>query len=911
MTELTKNDEQNIELLKQQALGVIQSLAGDSWSDHNNSDPGITILEVLAVAIQDLSNQLALPIEDLLSHHPLRPSSSQSYQLPQQLLPSNAVTLKDYRRLIIDVNGVKGADIRRRTLIQDDQTIKTGLYDVVIDFNDNVEQGDESEVARKKTNILSEVRQRYLNQRNINEDIGSIKTVKKFPVTLALSMTLDASVEPLDVVAKILNRIKETISPEITRYQYSQLLDQGLSGDEIFQGPLLSQGFILDEDLNLSSMPESLYSSDISSALENVSGLKALKAFKFISDDDDDNQDLLWRLAIPEHHLVSLDLLKTYQQFEIEIDGQYYKLPEKTSQELVQLLDIPVKTIGNGMLEKLSDYVSGQYHELSAYASLQHQIPKMYALAEQRLDDGPITQETAKILQLKAYLALFDQVLADEFSQLDLLKELLAIPNKDLFLRLGNIFRKMLSSEALTSNDIEKFCADIKQLPITRNSQPLQNISGVGRLLGDFFNEYTDQGFQTITEPVFSAGKIDRLKRSCEHLFSRFSETTLDASLLKYKEVFTHYLPSFEQAGMTAQFSSEQPLINKLVTLKQVVDLVLLLNDYPKLSRLRTGGFNYLKDKPRHKPSSGLVKRITAFLGIEQPAQLPLSTKNQEGIYLLESELLRFGLETDATNSYVYKTSQLFFIAPQWPTRFDNSEFISLLERQIVKESPVHQQPHIVYLNREDMSLFERLYFSWLNAMTQLPLEIGELGEIPETFSQKDQENLTLIESLCGLLRQFVATPEKITLLILNSLSITQLKSVLMLWLMDPDEEPFLTGETVQALQDSFYDILLKRFDNEADSKQQADELFQQIMFTLCQAQLDTLIKPNPIKTATIGQNFRVGYKALNFLKPAYPVPNGVINPDALLNERSGLSINQILLEQPVFTLGIKQPHRI
>lgn len=905
MAQLTKKDQQSIQLLKEQALSVIQSLAADTWSDHNDSDPGMTILEVLAVVIQDLSNRLALPIADLLSHDPQLTPSSQTFLLPQQLLPSNAVTLKDYQRLFIDVDGVKGADVRRRVLQQDNEAIKTGLYDVVIDFDDKVEESE------TRATILSEVRQRFLNQRNVNEDIASIMTVKKFPVTLALSITLELSVEPLWVVAKILNRIKDTISPAINRYQYSQLFENGLSGDEIFQGPLLSQGFIQDEDLESSSMPESLYSSDILSALEDIEGLKTLKAFKFVSADES-NDDLLWRLSIPEHHLVSLNLEDTYLSFEVEIDGHGYNLPELNSEKLWQLLETPVTTRGNGMPQVLSDYVSGQYHQLSQYTSLQHEIPKLYALAEQRLDDSGITQETAKILQLKAYLGLFDQVLSDQFSQLDLLKELLATPNQGVFRRLAKTFRQMLSSEALTNNDIAQFCADINQLPATRSSQPLQDISGMGRLLGEYFSEYSQSAFQSIAEPSFSAVQLDRLKRSCEHLFSRFAETTLDASLLKYKEVFSHYLPSLEQAGVLAQFPSDQPLIQKLVNLKQIVDLVLLLNDYPELSTLRAGGFNYLSPNPKNQPSTGLVKRLMAFLGVEQPAKLPIATKNQEGIYLLESELLRFGLDVSDSSTEPYSAFQLYFIAPDWPTRFENSEFRALLEKQITKDTPVYQQPHIVYLNREDMSLFERLYFSWLNAMTQLPLAMGELGETLEIPSVKDEGNLALIDSLSSLLRQFVKNPENLSLLILQSLGTSQIKVEFTSWLKDPQEVARLTGDSAEQLQQNLMDIFINRFQSESEDAAQIQEfsreLLQQIIFTICQSQLDALTKPHPIKKAQIGQNFRVGYRALDYLKPAYPLGNGIINPDFIPDENSSLSTNQILLEQPVFTLGIKQP---
>ena len=44
----------------------LQQFSGDTWTDHNRHDPGITVLESFSYALTDLSYRLNFPIEDLL-----------------------------------------------------------------------------------------------------------------------------------------------------------------------------------------------------------------------------------------------------------------------------------------------------------------------------------------------------------------------------------------------------------------------------------------------------------------------------------------------------------------------------------------------------------------------------------------------------------------------------------------------------------------------------------------------------------------------------------------------------------------------------------------------------------------------------------------------------------------------------
>ena len=93
-------------------LAHVQNLAHQLWTDYNTHDPGVTILEMLCYALTDLSYRASAPVADLLAssraisddqaeHGPLFPA--------QDILPNRPLTLHDYRKLLIDIEGVKNA----------------------------------------------------------------------------------------------------------------------------------------------------------------------------------------------------------------------------------------------------------------------------------------------------------------------------------------------------------------------------------------------------------------------------------------------------------------------------------------------------------------------------------------------------------------------------------------------------------------------------------------------------------------------------------------------------------------------------------------------------------------------------------------------------------------------------------
>lgn len=92
------------DFLKEEGLKYIEELASKIWTDYNESDPGITMLEVLSYAITDLGYRSNYSIPDILAQNPNDPQiNNQNFYTARQILPICPVTLNDYRELMIDV----------------------------------------------------------------------------------------------------------------------------------------------------------------------------------------------------------------------------------------------------------------------------------------------------------------------------------------------------------------------------------------------------------------------------------------------------------------------------------------------------------------------------------------------------------------------------------------------------------------------------------------------------------------------------------------------------------------------------------------------------------------------------------------------------------------------------------------
>lgn len=99
---------QDYEFLRTEGMNYIKKLGHKLWTDYNPHDPGITILEVLSYAITELGYRTDFDIKDLLSNKEGL-ISNQTFFPASAIFTNAPLTEIDYRKLIIDIDGVSNA----------------------------------------------------------------------------------------------------------------------------------------------------------------------------------------------------------------------------------------------------------------------------------------------------------------------------------------------------------------------------------------------------------------------------------------------------------------------------------------------------------------------------------------------------------------------------------------------------------------------------------------------------------------------------------------------------------------------------------------------------------------------------------------------------------------------------------
>jgi hypothetical protein len=87
----------------------IEELGHDLWTDYNEHDPGITILEALCYSITELGFRTSFPVKDLLTGIDGTIPNSQTFFTAKEILTQSALNIDDYRKMLIDIEGVANA----------------------------------------------------------------------------------------------------------------------------------------------------------------------------------------------------------------------------------------------------------------------------------------------------------------------------------------------------------------------------------------------------------------------------------------------------------------------------------------------------------------------------------------------------------------------------------------------------------------------------------------------------------------------------------------------------------------------------------------------------------------------------------------------------------------------------------
>ncbi|QNF34716.1 hypothetical protein HUW51_19010 [Adhaeribacter swui] len=472
--------------LRKEGIKLIQDLAGKVWTDYNTHDPGITLLEEFCYALTDLGYRTHFDIKDLITPPELRPETwKESFLTARQALPCHPVTLLDYRKLIIDVAGVRNAWIE----ISDDAEVPIylraadssgdaqqplyvlsgetgdllrlkGLYKVFVEYEpDVIFKKNEEEIAQQ-------IKERLYAHRNLGEDFISVTSIEYeyFKMEAEIQVSEGTDIEKIN--ARIFEVIYNFFSPPVTFYTLDQMIAKGYSAEEIFQGPVLRHGFIESEELEKSEKYKDVHLSDIMRLISGIEGVIAIKKLALPRESQSAFSDFTdWLTDVKDHQRAPrLDTDNSRISFIRSGDRHRNNLEKQPNPERVKALfsffqsaNFRARLQGAG---KDLPVPAGEFMDVRDYYPVQKSLPAVYGLAETYLHP-PLTASTIKSAAFELLDAQIGLTLRELLSLL-----LIEKPNDDTLLEQIN----HLTNLNLTVEEVD---AILQQIATDKENAPI------------------------------------------------------------------------------------------------------------------------------------------------------------------------------------------------------------------------------------------------------------------------------------------------------------------------------------------------------------------------------------------------------------------------------------------------------
>ncbi|QKX07307.1 hypothetical protein HN014_21130 [Aquimarina sp. TRL1] len=612
-------DDLDFEFLKKTGIEYIEKLGSDLWTDYNAHDPGVTILEMLAYAITDLSQRINMPIQDLVATEENNLKNMHEQFLSAiHILPSKPITALDYRKLFLYIPGVKNAWIAARetqvfvncdehpaslsytpfeeTEITHDPFILKGLNTILLDLEDEVEEPDQ---------VINTVKKIYHQNRNLCEDLVEVSVIETHPIAICAYIDLHPTADEEYVLALIYQAIDAYFSPTVDFYSLKQMLDKGYTTDQIFEGPTplpekentpVKGGFIDSKELAAADLRREVRLSDIVQLIMKIEGVHIIKDIS-ISNCDGSTGENQWNICItPWHKPIRCD--KSTFNFTKGI------LPIGVNEEKVAHYQEQLQEEERAKKQEHSiediPFPKGTYSAPDSYTTFQNDFPDTYGISTIGLPGKATVTREAKANQLKAYLLFFDQVLANYFKHLSKAKALLSI---------DDTLKAMYLDAAIFSEE-EKVAA--KQMYF---SQPVTDLADRDSIL------QTPATYEQ--ELIAIMGDVKGVGTG-EEVFYKKRNELLDHLLSRFAERFSEYTFLMKMLYGDNTVSNDEILSAKLH----------FLQDYEVLSRERGVGSNYCCPEVSTTDTgiwdtvnvSGVQKRIARLLGIKNYRRRDLTT---------------------------------------------------------------------------------------------------------------------------------------------------------------------------------------------------------------------------------------------------------------------------------------------
>ena len=700
--------------LRDYGLAYIRKVGSRYWTDFNVHDPGVTILEALTLAVCDLSYRSSAGMADLLTRKGGGHVSLEGTMFPADVILANApTTTEDYRKIVLEnIPGVRNVwfvPVERTVEIPyipkrlDAGTIQVkGYYNVTVELENPDLDRDACEKA---------IRNLFIQHRNLCEDILEIRFMEQVRVGLCAEIEINSGIDMRALLQEIYDRMCDYVSPTIPFHTVEDLLSQGREAKDIFSVSAPKLGFIDRQELASFERKTVLYTSDVIAILMEIQGIRSVKHIHFIVDDTSTGQRILGRemgkkLEIPADENITFSFVSGFQRnhrldpplfvnnIVFCINGLTFFPPSEKGDDDIRVEARKDERVPLEGFKTDMPVPEGSYRDTDRYFSFQNLFPATYRMGVDVLPESASTLRKAERMQLKAYLTFFDQTLSDYLAQLDRFQDLLSVKTADPDSNATYFHGKLTEDDIV---DVSKVLRDYPDYPV-----PVEDFDD----------------------------NLARKDAVLDHLLSRFAE-----SFSEYASI------EFIRSHAAGVYSSKE----------NVEDKKRFLEDYPRISSLRSSGLDWTGAVP----VSGAERRLMRRLGIDNPdARGRLSENDELGLYLIEHSLLAPRESEDGflelasgegrgillPDPYSFRVT---VVLPAWTDLACNLDYRRYAERIIREEIPAHVLVRVCWISKDAMAVFEGAYASWFSLLKE-----GSSSSVSEDWnSRRSQANAALVSA--------------------------------------------------------------------------------------------------------------------------------------------------------------------
>jgi hypothetical protein len=588
--------------LRKEGIKIIQELTGSFWTDFNVHDPGVTILEQFCYALTELSFRTDLDIEQLLFREG---RADLPFFKPEEILTNNPLSINDFRKLFLD-NIVEIKNIWFEA-VKEHEAGFNGLYRILVDTSLISATEEEEKV------VIDKIHKLFSQNRNFCEDIFEVKILDQLPIKICADIETDGLNELGKIMANIYFAVEQFVNPEVKFHSLSELLDMKKNYSEIYDGPMLKHGFILSEELI--PQPETIVVSDVVKLIMEVEGIISVKNLHL----ELDGKKAHNQLTIPKGKIpkfIHKDIISDAENHSIKFykgNLEYNGLKVNSFRKYLNELVSEHKKAFRIQESSFEIPDVQQSLDFESYYSVQNHFPAIYGIGQEGLTNKPTIKRKAQANQLKGYLMLFEQFMANYFSQLAHFKDLLSI-NKKLD---NTYFYQHLDSVPNAELFYAKEKTKIEDAYLDFGEIPQNYKEGLG-LLNNYFDDFAD-----------------RKNRILDFLLALHGESYTKYSISQFNYYYT------EEEFKRFQIKCKSALLQQLANI-----------NYD-----RAAGLDY-HDKNESK-LTGLEKKLNVILGLglDENEQGKISISKKKSIFDIlnkyKIKLLTSGTKSTSMESWM------------------------------------------------------------------------------------------------------------------------------------------------------------------------------------------------------------------------------------------------------------------